>query len=80
MKKKIHPKLHEATVICACGAQFKNLSTKKNIKVEICSNCHPFYTGEQRLVDSAGRVEKFQRKYGKKTKPETKPGTKPGTK
>jgi large subunit ribosomal protein L31 len=68
MKKKIHPQLNDADVVCACGAQFKTLSTKKSIKVEICSNCHPFYTGEQKLVDSAGRVEKFNRKYGKKAK------------
>ncbi len=67
MKEKIHPQLHEAKVICACGMQFTTLSIKKEIKVEICSNCHPFYTGEQRLIDSAGRVEKFNRKYGKKT-------------
>lgn len=68
MKKKIHPQLYEATVTCACGEKFTTFSTKKNIRVEICSNCHPFYTGEQKLIDSAGRVEKFHRKYGKKSK------------
>jgi large subunit ribosomal protein L31 len=72
MKKGIHPELHEATVTCACGATFKTMSTKKDIKVELCSECHPFYTGEQRLVDSAGRVEKFHRKYGKKATSKSK--------
>jgi large subunit ribosomal protein L31 len=69
MKEKIHPDTFEANVVCSCGAKFKTLSTKKDIRVEICSKCHPFYTGEQRLVDSAGRVEKFQRKYGKTATP-----------
>ncbi len=67
MKKKIHPEIHEAKFICACGEEFKARSTRKTIKVEMCSACHPYYTGEQKLVDSAGRVEKFQRKYGKKS-------------
>ncbi len=66
MKKKIHPKMYEVEVECACGENFTTLSTQKKIRVEMCSACHPFYTGEQRLVDSAGRVEKFERKYGKK--------------
>ena len=65
MKKKIHPELHETKVICACGDTFTTRATKKEIKIEMCAACHPFYTGEQKLVDSAGRVEKFQRKYGK---------------
>ena len=64
MKKKIHPKYYDATVICACGETFITGSTKPELKVEICSKCHPFFTGKQRYVDSAGRVEKFQRKYG----------------
>jgi large subunit ribosomal protein L31 len=72
MKKGIHPELKEATVTCACGSVFNTLSTKKDIKIELCSECHPFYTGEQRLVDSAGRVEKFNRKYGQKTTSESK--------
>ena len=72
MKKGIHPELKEATVTCACGSVFKTLSTKKDIKIELCSECHPFYTGEQRLVDSAGRVEKFNRKYGQKTTSKSK--------
>lgn len=66
MKKDIHPELHKAKVACACGDEFETLSTKKAIRVEMCAACHPFYTGEQKLVDSAGRVEKFHRKYGKK--------------
>lgn len=64
MKKDIHPKYQEATIRCACGNTIVTRSTKKDIKVEICSNCHPFFTGKQKFVDTAGRVEKFQRKYG----------------
>ncbi len=64
MKKGIHPKYEETTVSCACGFSFKTKSTKPTIKVEICSNCHPFFTGEQRFVDTAGRVDKFKKKYG----------------
>ncbi|OPX35153.1 MAG: 50S ribosomal protein L31 [Desulfobacteraceae bacterium 4484_190.2] len=63
MKKGIHPKYGKATVTCACGNVFETGSTVKDIKVEICSNCHPFFTGKQKLVDSAGRVERFKRKY-----------------
>ena len=66
MKKDTHPKYLEATVTCACGSTIQTRSTKGNIKVEVCSACHPFYTGEkQRIVDTAGRVEKFRRKYAK---------------
>ena len=63
MKDKIHPKYYEATVRCACGNTFQIRSTVGDMKLEICSNCHPFFTGKQKLVDSAGRVEKFLRKY-----------------
>lgn len=63
MKKGIHPEYHKATVQCACGNRFETGSTLKDIKVEICSKCHPFFTGKQKLVDSAGRVERFKRKY-----------------
>ncbi len=69
MKKDIHPEYHLANVRCACGNEFQVGSTLKEIKVEICSQCHPFYTGKQKLVDTAGRVEKFMRKYGKKMEP-----------
>jgi large subunit ribosomal protein L31 len=65
MKKGIHPEYHNATVQCACGNEFEAGSTAKVIKVEICSKCHPFFTGKQKLVDSAGRVERFRRKYEK---------------
>jgi large subunit ribosomal protein L31 len=65
MKKKIHPKLHEVEVNCACGSTFKTRATADELKVEICSNCHPFFTGKQKLIDSAGRVERFQKRYGK---------------
>ena len=64
MKKDIHPEYAEANVTCACGNTFITRSTKKEIRVEICSQCHPFFTGKQKFVDSAGRVEKFKRKYG----------------
>lgn len=64
MKEGIHPKYVEATVTCGCGETWKTRSTKEKIAVEICSKCHPFFTGKQKYVDTAGRVEKFQRKYG----------------
>jgi len=64
MKDKIHPPYYKAKVRCACGEEFEVGSTQKEIKVEICSKCHPFFTGQQKLVDTAGRVEKFRRKYG----------------
>lgn len=64
MKPGIHPKYHEVTVTCACGAKYPTRSTRKEIAVEICSNCHPYFTGKQKLVDTAGRVERFRRKYG----------------
>jgi large subunit ribosomal protein L31 len=63
MKKDIHPKYEEATVTCGCGNKFNTRSTKKAITVEICSACHPFFTGKMKYVDTAGRVEKFQKKY-----------------
>ena len=64
MKPDIHPEYVEATVHCACGETFTTRSTKPEIKVEICSQCHPFYTGKQKMVDTEGRVEKFIRRYG----------------
>jgi large subunit ribosomal protein L31 len=64
MKKDIHPPYEVTTVTCACGNTFETRSTVKSLHVEICSACHPFFTGKQKLVDSAGRVEKFLRKYG----------------
>ena len=64
MKKDIHPEYELTTVSCACGNTFETRSTVKDLHVEICSACHPFFTGKQKLVDSAGRVEKFLRKYG----------------
>ncbi len=66
MKEGIHPKYETTTISCACGEVIHTRSTKANIKVEICSKCHPFFTGKQRLVDTAGRVERFERKYKKK--------------
>jgi len=64
VKAKIHPQYHnDAQVICSCGNTFTTGSTKKVLKVELCSKCHPFFTGEQRIVDTAGRVERFKRRY-----------------
>ena len=63
MKDKIHPKYLECAVTCGCGETFQTRATQPEINVEICSKCHPFYTGKQKLVDTAGRVEKFQRRY-----------------
>jgi len=67
MKQGIHPEYVETTIVCGCGNRIETRSTQAEISVEICSVCHPFYTGKQRLVDTAGRVERFNRKYGKKT-------------
>mgnify|MGYP000925916647 FL=1 len=66
MREKIHPELHDVKVHCACGNEFMTRSTKKELRVEICSNCHPFFTGKQKLIDTAGRVERFRQKYGTK--------------
>jgi large subunit ribosomal protein L31 len=65
MKKDIHPKYKRVAVRCACGTEFETGSTIDSIKVEICSKCHPFFTGKQKLMDTAGRVERFRRKYAK---------------
>jgi large subunit ribosomal protein L31 len=64
MKPKIHPEYVEATVVCACGNTFQTRSTKPHLHVEVCSACHPFFTGEHRIVDTAGRVERFLKRYG----------------
>jgi large subunit ribosomal protein L31 len=63
MKQGIHPEYVIATVTCSCGATFQTRSTKPEIRLELCSACHPFYTGKQKLVDTGGRVERFQRRY-----------------
>ena len=63
MKKGIHPKYEKSIISCACGNSFETGSTKKNMKVEICSVCHPFFTGKQKIIDTAGRVERFNRNY-----------------
>jgi large subunit ribosomal protein L31 len=67
MKQGIHPKYEKATVRCACGNTFETHSTKGDMQVDICNVCHPFYTGKQKIVDTAGRVEKFNRRYGIQT-------------
>ena len=66
MKTGIHPEYKPATITCACGEVIHTRSTKGNLRVEICSKCHPFFTGKHRFVDTAGRVERFQKKFGKK--------------
>ncbi len=66
MKDKLHPGYKETTITCACGNVMHTRSTKENIRVEICSKCHPFFTGTQKIIDSAGRVERFNKKYSKK--------------
>ncbi|MCI0407569.1 MAG: 50S ribosomal protein L31 [Acidobacteria bacterium] len=63
MKAKIHPDYQAVTVVCACGETFVTRSTKKDLRLEICSKCHPFFTGKQKLIDTAGRVERFNRRY-----------------
>ena len=68
MKKEIHPQYKETTITCACGARFQTGSTVENMHVEICSQCHPLFTGKQKLIDTTGRVEKFRLKYSKAIK------------
>lgn len=65
MKEGIHPSYIEAKVVCACGETFTTRSTRQNIRVDICSKCHPFFTGKQKIVDAEGRVEKFKKKYAR---------------
>jgi large subunit ribosomal protein L31 len=67
VKTGIHPKYHEVEVRCACGATWKTRSTKNELHLEICSNCHPFFTGRQKLIDTEGRVERFTKKFGAQT-------------
>ncbi len=66
MKEGVHPKYKEAKVVCACGETFVTKSTHDNIRVDICSKCHPFFTGKQKIMDAEGRVEKFKKKYAAK--------------
>lgn len=66
MKKEIHPEYVDCTVTCACGNTFKTKSNKSEIRIDICDMCHPFFTGSEKIVDSAGRVEKFKKKYAQK--------------
>lgn len=66
MKPEIHPEYHDVKVHCACGNEFETRSTKEELRLEICSECHPFFTGRQKLVDTAGRVDRFNRRYAKK--------------
>ena len=65
MKTDIHPQTYNAVIKCACGATFEAISTKPEINVDICSNCHPFYTGKQKLVDTGGRIDKFNKRMGR---------------
>ena len=75
MKSGIHPKYHEVMVVCACGETFKTRSTSQELRLEICSKCHPFFTGRQKLIDSAGRVERFQKRYTAAPAAAAAPGT-----
>lgn len=72
MKKDIHPELFDVTVHCTCGHEFKTRSTQTEVKTTLCSACHPFYTGQQKFVDTAGRIEKFQNRYAAQTKTKSK--------
>ena len=76
MKEGIHPNYVDATIICACGNVIKTRATQKEIRVDICSACHPFFTGRQKLVDTAGRVERFKKKYEKFGKKDQKEDSK----
>ena len=81
MKQGIHPEYVDVVVHCACGHSFTTRSTKKDLRVEICSACHPFFTGKQKLVDTAGRVERFEKRYaGRKVKAEAAPAPAPAKK
>ncbi|MDP3723121.1 MAG: 50S ribosomal protein L31 [Candidatus Omnitrophota bacterium] len=73
MKDGIHPEYGECTITCTCGAVYQTRSTRKTIHVEICASCHPFFTGTQKLMDTAGRVERFKRKYTRASSPPKKP-------
>ena len=73
MKKDIHPNYVDTTITCSCGAVYNTRSTSQDIKIGICAACHPFYTGEQRLVDTAGRVDKFSQRYGTSSLRRSKP-------
>ena len=66
MKKEVHPEYYDVMISCACGAKIQTRSTKKDITIDICSNCHPFFTGKQKLVDTEGRVQRFRRRYNMK--------------
>ena len=72
VKNGIHPPYYKTTITCACGNVIQTRSTKENIHIEICSKCHPFFTGKQKLVDTAGRVDRFRKRYGLDKKQETK--------
>src|SRR5205823_1714410 len=78
MKPEIHPKYQDVPVHCACGETWTTRSTRKELRIEICSKCHPFFTGKQKLVDSAGRIDRFQQRYAKRQQPTV--GTKSGAK
>ena len=72
MKPKTHPKVHAVKIVCACGHVIETISTVTDVSISICSHCHPFFTGKQKLVDTAGRVERFQKRYGKPSLAEAK--------
>ena len=65
MKDKIHPRYVEATIVCSCGNTWKTRSTRENVHLDVCSKCHPYFTGEQRTIDTAGRIDRFNKRYAK---------------
>lgn len=75
MKKNIHPELHDVVAHCACGNEFKTRTTETEIKVTLCSSCHPFFTGAHKFVDTAGRIEKFNKRYAKESTNQVKKAT-----
>ena len=79
MKEGIHPELKEVTVKCACGNTFETLSTKEDLHVDVCSNCHPFFSGGDRFLDSEGRISKFEKKYGITSESESSESEEPET-
>lgn len=72
MKENIHPAYHQTTISCACGAVYNTGSTRRDLRIGICAKCHPFFTGEQKFIDTAGRIEKFARRYGNVARPARK--------
>ncbi len=80
MKAEIHPQYHKINVVCACGEKWDSASTKKDLRIEICSKCHPFFTGKQKLLDTAGRVDRYQKRFAKTAEAKAAAGAAAGAK